>query len=115
MTLYQCEVCKELIPEADGITTVSGSWVCDADTCRTLDDENQAQQKDPSALQCQTDRLRKSFTVSIPQSTQTENLAIEMESAWGSKLGLDNFIGNIRSFKLYLKAQRIFLITGIIV
>lgn len=75
----------------------------------------QAQQKDPSALQCQTDRLRKSFTVSIPQFAQLENLAIEMESTWENKLGIDSFIGNIRSFKLYLKAQRIFLITGVIV
>ena len=75
----------------------------------------QAQQKDPSALQCQTDRLRKSFNVSIPQSTQTENLAIEMEPSEENKLGIDSFIGNIRSFKLYLKAQRIFLIAGVIV
>jgi hypothetical protein len=34
--------CGKLLNEEDGITCVSGEWVCDRDTCRTLDGDNQA-------------------------------------------------------------------------
>lgn len=114
MSFYKCDVCKQIIPESDGITTLSGSWVCDADTCRTLDNENQAHEKARPALQCQTDRVEKLLTHSIPQTTL--KLSIEMEpSEKRNPIGLDSFpLSTVRAFKLYLKAQRIFLDAGII-
>ena len=42
---YKCEVCDKLIKEDEGITTLNGLWVCDNDSCRTLDDENNAIEK----------------------------------------------------------------------
>jgi hypothetical protein len=39
---YRCMECGKMIDENDGITTVDGEWVCDNDTCRTLDADNQA-------------------------------------------------------------------------
>lgn len=47
MNLYKCEVCGLSIEEDYGITTQSGLWVCDDNSCRTLDDENQAHEKGP--------------------------------------------------------------------
>lgn len=45
MEEYKCEVCGKFISEDEGITTINGLWVCDKDTCRTLDDDNQATEK----------------------------------------------------------------------
>jgi ribosomal protein L37AE/L43A len=42
---YKCEVCGSFITNDEGITTLSGLWVCDNDTCRELDEENQAIEK----------------------------------------------------------------------
>jgi hypothetical protein len=42
MNEYNCQRCGKLIPEDEGITCLNGYWVCDNDTCRTLDDENEA-------------------------------------------------------------------------
>jgi len=42
MEEYKCEVCGKFISNYDGITTLSGLWVCDDNSCRTLDEENQA-------------------------------------------------------------------------
>lgn len=39
---YKCQCCGKYISNEEGITTVEGAWVCDADTCRTLDDDNEA-------------------------------------------------------------------------
>lgn len=39
---YKCEVCGKFINEEDGITAVEGEFVCDNDSCRHLDEENQA-------------------------------------------------------------------------
>lgn len=39
---YQCMVCGKFIANDEGITTLSGLWVCDNDSCRTLDDDNEA-------------------------------------------------------------------------
>ena len=64
------------------------------------------------AQQCQTDHKENISTPSIPQ--QLETLSIEMESVERDPIGLDSFMGNIRSFKLYLKAQLIFLNAGVI-
>lgn len=68
-------------------------------------------------LEHQTDRKEINFNDSIPQSTQAEKLSIEMEHSEIIEcdlIGLDSFLGNVRSFKLYLKAQLIFLEAGII-
>jgi len=70
------------------------------------------------ALQCQTNHREIICTSSIPQSTQGEKLVIEMEPTEVVKrnpIGLDSFpLGTVRSFRLYLKAQLIFLNAGII-
>lgn len=42
---YRCQVCGKFIAGEDGVTTVNGWWVCDSDTCRTLDEENEATEK----------------------------------------------------------------------
>lgn len=42
MNKYNCQRCGKLIPEDEGITCLNGYWVCDTDTCRTLDDDNDA-------------------------------------------------------------------------
>lgn len=42
---YMCEVCGEFISDEEGVTTINGYWVCDLDTCRTLDNENDAIEK----------------------------------------------------------------------
>lgn len=42
---YKCEVCGKYITDDEGITTLSGLWVCDNDSCRTLDEENNAIEK----------------------------------------------------------------------
>ena len=39
---FMCEVCGKYIAEDEGITTLNGLWVCDKNTCRTLDEQNQA-------------------------------------------------------------------------
>lgn len=39
---YKCEVCGKFISDFDGITTKNGLWVCDSDTCRTLNEDNDA-------------------------------------------------------------------------
>lgn len=63
----------------------------------------------------QADHEKKSLNTSIPQLSL--NLSIEMEPTKNREpIGLDSFpLGTVRSFRLYLKAQRIFLETGIIV
>lgn len=43
---YFCEVCGALITDDEGITTTDGSWVCDKDSCRWLDKDNDAYKKD---------------------------------------------------------------------
>lgn len=43
---YKCHHCGKFITNEEGITTLSGSWVCDNDTCRTLDDENEATERE---------------------------------------------------------------------
>lgn len=68
------------------------------------------------ALQCQTDRNENLFTISIPQGTAPEKLAIEMESTEKrDPIGIDSFLGSMSDFKRYLKARRIYLQTGVIV
>ncbi len=42
MEEYMCEVCGNFITDEEGITTLNGLWVCDNNSCRTLDEENQA-------------------------------------------------------------------------
>ena len=42
---YKCEVCGNFISEDKGVTTLNGLWVCDSDSCRTLDNDNQATEK----------------------------------------------------------------------
>lgn len=39
---HRCQVCGKLICGKDGVTTLNGWFVCDNDSCRTLDEENQA-------------------------------------------------------------------------
>lgn len=39
---YQCQSCGKFITEDEGVTCEDGSWVCDEDTCRTLDEDNEA-------------------------------------------------------------------------
>lgn len=68
------------------------------------------------ALQCQTDQNENLFTASIPQGAEPEKLAIEMEpTEKRDPIGIDSFRGSITDFKHYLKAQRIYLQTGVIV
>lgn len=45
MEQYKCEVCGQLVSEDKGITTINGLWVCDNDTCRTLDENCNAIEK----------------------------------------------------------------------
>lgn len=40
--IYRCEECLEFVSEKNGITTLSGRWVCDKNSCRDLDNENNA-------------------------------------------------------------------------
>ena len=61
------------------------------------------------ALQCQANHSRKILMSSIP------HLSIRMELSEHESFGIDSFKGSVRSFRLYLKAQLIFLETGIIV
>jgi hypothetical protein len=42
---YACHVCGKYIPESAGVTTIDGLWVCDNDSCRTLDADCQATAK----------------------------------------------------------------------
>lgn len=42
ITEFKCQVCGKLITENDGITAECGSWVCDNDSCRTLDNESKS-------------------------------------------------------------------------
>jgi hypothetical protein len=42
MEQFKCQVCGKLISEDEGITTLNGLWVCDKDSCRILNEENQA-------------------------------------------------------------------------
>ena len=67
-------------------------------------------------LEHQTDSEEKSFNTSIPQGASTKHLSIEMEPVkLRDPIGLDSFpLGTVRSFRLYLKAQLIFLNAGII-
>lgn len=37
---FKCMECGKLINTRQGITTLSGRWVCDNKSCRWLDDEN---------------------------------------------------------------------------
>lgn len=39
---YKCEVCGKFITPEEGITTLEGLWVCDKDSCRFLDKDNNA-------------------------------------------------------------------------
>lgn len=52
--LYKCEVCGKFISEDKGITTLNGLWVCDDNNCRTLDEENQAIEKEHTRLNLQS-------------------------------------------------------------
>lgn len=76
----------------------------------------QDKEKVRPALQCQTNREEKSFYTSIPQRDEPKHLAIEMDPVeLRDPIGLDSFpLGTVRAFKLYLKAQRLFLKAGII-
>lgn len=42
MKAYKCMVCEKFITDEEGITTLNGLWVCDNDSCRTLNDDNDA-------------------------------------------------------------------------
>ena len=42
MEKYECQYCGKSISEDKGITCVDGSWVCDNDQCRTLDEDSQS-------------------------------------------------------------------------
>jgi ribosomal protein S26 len=46
MKQYECMKCWKLIPEDEGITCTNGKWVCDDESCRTLDEENEAYYKE---------------------------------------------------------------------
>lgn len=96
---YRCEVCGDLVAEGYGITTESGLWVCDSDSCRTLDDENNAHEKQngPQELELQTDPQENSFTQSIPQNEEFIPIVV------------DFFVGTVLDFRSYLKAKRTFL------
>ena len=39
---HKCEVCSTMISDNEGVTTLNGLWVCDNDSCRTLDEDNNA-------------------------------------------------------------------------
>jgi len=39
---YQCMVCGKFVRENEGATTLNGLWVCDEDTCRVLNEDNDA-------------------------------------------------------------------------
>ena len=41
---YKCEVCGGFIEDEQGTTTLNGLWVCDNDSCRTINDDNQAEE-----------------------------------------------------------------------
>jgi len=43
---YECMVCGKLITDDEGVTTLNGLWVCDNDSCRTLDEDNEATEKE---------------------------------------------------------------------
>jgi len=69
-----------------------------------------------SVLEHQTDQEEKSFSTSIPQGPSAKHLAIEIEPMkHRDPIALDSFVGNVRSFKLYLNAMRTLLNAGIIV
>ena len=53
MEEYKCQVCGKLIKEDEGITTLNGWWVCDDDSCRTLNEESQATEKLPPIVSTQ--------------------------------------------------------------
>jgi predicted RNA-binding Zn-ribbon protein involved in translation (DUF1610 family) len=42
---YQCQACGKYITDDEGTTTLSGAWVCDNDTCRILDEDNNSIEK----------------------------------------------------------------------
>lgn len=44
MKEFQCQVCGKFILEEEGITTLNSLWVCDKDSCRTLNKENEAKE-----------------------------------------------------------------------
>lgn len=39
---YRCGVCGKFITDDEGMTTLNKVWVCNNDTCRYLDKDNQA-------------------------------------------------------------------------
>ena len=39
---YRCDYCNKLVDEDDAVTTIDGNYVCDKDSCRTLDGDNEA-------------------------------------------------------------------------
>jgi hypothetical protein len=39
---YKCQCCGKFITDEEGITCYNGEWVCDNDTCRTLDSNSEA-------------------------------------------------------------------------
>jgi hypothetical protein len=67
-----------------------------------------------SARQRKADRTEKPLNPSIPQPDESM-LAIEIEPMpMRDPLGIDSFIGSVRSFRARLKARGIFLAVGII-
>jgi hypothetical protein len=42
MEQYKCQCCGEFITEDQGITCHNGEWVCDNDSCRILDKNNES-------------------------------------------------------------------------
>ena len=72
-------------------------------------------EKGPSVLEHQTDHTGNIFNQSISQPMDSENLAITMEPVeLRDPIALDRFYGNVRSFRLYLKAQLVLLRAGVI-
>ncbi|MFO1442841.1 hypothetical protein KDN24_06385 [Bacillus sp. Bva_UNVM-123] len=42
MKKYKCEKCGKFISDEEGVTALCGTWVCDHDSCRSLDNSNDA-------------------------------------------------------------------------
>ncbi|EHQ88237.1 hypothetical protein [Desulfosporosinus youngiae] len=67
----------------------------------------QANKKACQARQCPTDTLKITLNHSIAQSAG--DIPVKLDP-----IGIDSFAGSVRSFRLYIKARRIFIATGII-
>lgn len=53
---YKCQKCGIFITDDEGITCQDGSWVCDYDSCRSLDAENEAHMRSEPDRQGEVNR-----------------------------------------------------------